>query len=168
MGTDIGRHSSGYWRSIFIFTDKESGYDVSKIRVPINIWEWLDKRNLKHSYCNYGATDEEREHVTFRVKFDTIPQMRSMERFLKKNNLEFTNKGYDEEPYCKEAYVIGTKLWKMMLASGYAYDKRFWRLMLHGCFNDMGFNYREEYQYYDYLLRAMQASVFGMVDDFKL
>jgi len=161
--TDLKRHSKGYWRSIYIFGLYE-GKD--QIEIKNKLVPELEQRKLVYSYCFYGKTGDEAEHITFRINFKTKQQMEDILKFAKKQKWKFEDHNYDEEMTTKMAYVLGTKMAHEIQATlkgegDVALSSNFIRLMLHGMFNDLRYGYKGEFELYFFLVKAMLSSVYG-------
>jgi hypothetical protein len=136
---DINRHSSGIWRTFFI-------YDTY---MRSDITAFLKKHQIVHSYSNYINNPKEKDHVSFRVWFDTEDQTKKLRLFLKKLEVKYDEKGYDEEQWVKMAYVQGTKMYYDWLEChdkiGDIYSlEPYLKLAIHGMLNDMHMNKAEE------------------------
>jgi len=164
--TDLKHHSKGYWRSIYVFAPYEG---LEQITIKDKLVPELEKRKLVYSYCFYSKVENEDDHITFRVNFKTKKQMEEVLKFIKKQKWKFEDHNYDEEMNTKMAYVVGTRiaheLQAVLKGEGDVYlSPNFIRLMLHGMMNDLRYSYKDEFEIYLYLMKAMLTSVFGFKD----
>lgn len=145
--TDVKRHSIGYWRSLFVFAPYDEQW---KARDAISAK--LEEMDVEYSYCHYGEIEDEAPHITFRINF---PDMKTMEKFydfMKSTQFKWEDHNYDEPLWVKKAYVLGTMLARAVVETTQHPDvplsRDFMRLMFHGYFNDIHYNYKEEANFY--------------------
>lgn len=165
--TDLRRHSKGFWRSIYIFKEVKA-----QLAVALSVCKELDEKGIEDfSYCHYGevkSTDyrfSEEAHITFRINFPTNESYKEFLEYLGKRKWKYEDHNYDEPLWVKEAYVVGTKLareiMKLMPEPDIPINANFFRLMLHGCFNDLSWDKRDEAELFHFLFDSM-ASSFGI------
>ena len=166
--TDILRHSEGIWRSIYIFAEGNKQY-------PIKLWfvEVMKKLNLtEFSWCHYGEKKckdsryAEKEHITFRICFPTPETYGEFLNELNTTEYEFEDHGYDEELWVKKAYVLGTRMYQMIMKETNHPDvplsDNFLRLMFHGFCNDAHYGYRNEMKTLFYMWKSLAEMLTGV------
>lgn len=148
---DLDKHSEGIWRSFFVYEIEDRPNPEQAARVIV---DYLETHNtigiLDYSWCCYGETDKERGHITFRINFIDLPDVRSFRSFLRKSKIYYIEKNYDEDYWIKEAYCMGSKMEKAIrhstIYSTFSKDfkERYLTLAIHGLLNDLGFGKGEE------------------------
>ena len=163
--TDVLRHSKGYWRSIYIFMPIPDQWKAVD-------WFQKEMETLKEdhfSWCHYGEVQEpfEEAHITFRVNFKDDISYNRFKLDLGASGFKTDDRNYDEPQWVKEAYVLGTKLYKevMNTTSGVpdvALNNNFLRIMMHGFCNDLHLDSREESEFYLALFTSYVQSRYGI------
>jgi len=167
--TDIMRHSKGIWRSVYYFAPVLEHYIIIEY-----IEDVLKKLRVdEYSFCHYGNVVSEipgfseEAHITFRILFpDEKIYMMFLNEMKKPNNKwKWEDHNYDEALWVKKAYVLGTKLYNMVMEETKNPDvnlnKDFLRLMFHGFFNDAHWGYKQEADFYFYAFKSFLAK-FGL------
>jgi len=164
--TDVKRHSEGYWRSMYIFAAYEDQFEIRN-----TVEAKLKEMHLEYSYCFYGEIEtgnsrvDEKAHITFRVNFLDLKEMEVFKDFLKKQKYTWEDHNYDEPLWVKKAYVIGTRLANELKEAiknpDVSLNPEFFQLLLHGCFNDLAYNKKDEVELYLTLLKRMLEHLLG-------
>ncbi len=155
---DIKRHTPYIWRS-FCFD-----------RISFTVLEWMkeffEKNNILYSFQNYGDIGDEEAHISYRIAFNDEKELKKFKRYMKRQegSLRIIEKGYDESPDVKMAYVLGTRLYEdykeLTKGIGGCHSYEFFLLMLHGFFNDYGYVYEDEIKIYNYFIQRLLTMVF--------
>ena len=170
---DVKKHSDGYWRSIMIYAPEEwddNSVPQTQMRAKNILKDKLEEMELYYAYNYYsGVEGKEEPHITFRVLFNTAKEITEIEKFLNKQKWKYENKNYDEEQWVKWAYVFGTTIAEQLIELEQNYrdadvyvGEGFLRLMLHGMFNCIGTNYKQETEVYMFFLNSMLNTVYGL------
>ncbi len=155
---DIKRHTPYIWRS----------FSFDRMALSVESWmkEFFEKNNILYSYQNYGDIGDEEAHISYRIAFHDEKELKLFKKYMKKQegSLRIIEKGYDESPHVKMAYVLGTRLYEDYktltkdIEGCYSYE--FFLLMLHGFFNDYGYVYKDEIKIYNYFIQRLLTMVF--------
>ena len=153
---DPKNHSIEIWRTFAI--------EYPQLKVKNIIEAYCQDKDMKYSYQNYGQHGNEPPHISFRIAFPDTESLTEFREHLYKT-LDEENKdeyildyliqerGYDESAGVKMAYVVGTELYNSVMDHHTLFTKNWSEhllLILHGFFNDFGWGYEDELDFYLY------------------
>lgn len=159
---DLANHSPQIWRSFYVEMDC---HDTDQI---LEICNFLKRQKIRFSFQRYSrvGTEEhvlEPEHVSFRLLPNNEADVTLFRKYLQgkykhdvpENIHKFTEGSWDEEWHTKKAYEIATKFYliyakEMDELRGYPKIrdmekfKHFMMHLIHGFFNNLNTEYRDE------------------------